>query len=324
MKTLYPPLDPHASHRIDVGGRHVLYVEECGNPRGFPVLFLHGGPGSGCSPDHRRYFDPSGYRIVLVDQRGAGRSTPLGGTHDNTTADLVSDLEIVRQRLGIERWVLFGGSWGATLALVYATHHPGRVLGMVLRGVFLARETDLAWFFHDIQRLLPQEWAAFADGLPATSQASDLIAWYHQALHANDRQVARQAANRWAEWGRCVVNWHRSDTAEPGASSDDPQTRQTRLLAKAAIETHYAVHRYFIGENEILERVGNLPAWPVAIVQGRFDLTCTLEGAWHLHRAMAGSRLIEVAGAGHLIDEPAMVSALVEETDRLLELLSTC
>ncbi len=324
MKTLYPPLDPYASHRIGVDATHTLYVEECGNPRGFPVVFLHGGPGSGCSPEHRRYFDPEGYRIILVDQRGAGRSEPLGETHANTTADLVADLERVRDQLGIDRWLLFGGSWGATLALVYALNHPQRILGLVLRGVFLARDADLEWFFHGLKRLLPRDWSGLSSGLSEPPQAARLIAWYHDRLRAADRETALQAARRWSEWGGRVVHWHRSAAPEPVVAPDDAEFRESRLLAKVGIETHYAFHRYFIGENEILDRIGGFSGLPVAIVQGRFDLTCPMEGAWQLHRALAGSRLIEVAGAGHLIDEPPMISALVEETDRMLTYLSTC
>ncbi len=324
MNTRYPPLDPYVSYHIDVDATHRLYVEECGNPRGFPVVFLHGGPGSGCSPEHRRYFDPKGYRIVLIDQRGCGRSEPLGETESNTTADLVADLERVRQQLEIDQWLLFGGSWGATLALVYALRYPQRVLGMVLRGVFLAREADLEWFFCGLKRLLPREWSAFSNEGSATAGCGELIARYHDALRGEDRQRALQAARRWSDWGGRVVHWHHSAVAENGVSSDDAQARESRLLAKVAIETHYAVHHYFIGENEILDRVASLPLMPVSIVQGHFDLTCPMGGAWQLHRAIPGSRLIEVEGAGHLIDEPAMISALVKETDRLLLNLSTC
>jgi len=321
MKTLYPACEPYAIHRLTVGGGHEVYVEECGNPRGVPVLFLHGGPGSGCQSEHRRYFDPAFYRIVLFDQRGAGRSLPSGGTSHNSTADLVSDMEQIRLTLGIEQWMLFGGSWGTTLALIYAMAHPDRLLAIVLRGTFLAREADLEWFFIGLRRLFPQAWERFSQGLPACESLQGLIDWYHAAVHSEDRERSLQAARRWSDWGGQIVGWHLPRAADTSDSEPESEAQQSRLLAKVRIETHYARHRYFIGENEILERIASLPALPVSIVHGRYDLTCTLEAAWQLHQTIAGSRLIQVAEAGHLIDEPAMSAALIEETDRMRDLL---
>jgi proline iminopeptidase len=321
MRSLYCSGEPYAVHKISVDDCHQLYVEECGNSQGFPVLFLHGGPGSGCSDDHRRYFDPDFYRIVLFDQRGSGRSTPLGETGCNRTSDLVSDMEAIRCQLDIAQWLLFGGSWGATLALVYALSYPDRVNGMVLRGTFLARESDLEWFFIGLRRLFPQAWRQLVEAISDNTELEGLINWYHTTVHAEDKALALQAAQEWSDWGSQIVNWHKSRSEGGAVKPSDMHAQQAQLLAKVKIETHYARNRYFIEENKILNRIGSLGTMPVSIVHGRFDLTCTMESAWLLHRAIPGSRLVEVADAGHLIDEPAMVSALIEETDRMRELL---
>ncbi|MBT2971785.1 MAG: prolyl aminopeptidase [Candidatus Thiodiazotropha sp. (ex Ctena orbiculata)] len=321
MRALYPHAEPYAVHRIAVDEPHQIFLEECGNPRGVPVVFLHGGPGSGCSPDHRRYFDPEFFRIILVDQRGSGRSQPLGETAANTTRDLVYDMESIRRHLGIERWMLFGGSWGATLALVYALTHPDHILGMVLRGSFLAREEDLEWFLVGLRRLLPSAWEQLTRGIAGCRELGSLIDWYHAALHGEDRQRSLDAARRWSEWGGQVVNWHKPGSGENGGRGDESEEQLEQLLAKVRIETHYARHRYFIRENEILDRLDLLPGVPVSIIHGCYDLTCIMESAWLLHRAIPGSRLVEVSDAGHLIDDPAMISALVEETDRVRDFL---
>lgn len=320
MRALYPASEPYAVHRIRLPKSHELYVEECGNPDGVPVIFLHGGPGSGCSPDHRRYLDPAYYRSILFDQRGCGRSLPLGETQGNRTADLVADMEVIRRYLEIERWMLFGGSWGATLALVYAQAHPGRLLGMLLRGVFLARDADLKWFFQDLGRLLPQAWRELSQGMHFDDW-QDLIVRYHEHVHGADTEQALRAARAWSDWGGQVVNWYRAE-APPGAEAEaETEADKARLLAKVRIETHYAYHRYFIGADEILQRVASLPAIPISIVHGRRDLACTLEAAWLLHRAIPDSRLVVVNEAGHLMSEPAMAAALVEEADRMRGLL---
>jgi proline iminopeptidase len=309
-------------HRIAVDKPHELYMEECGNPQGIPVVFLHGGPGSGCSPLHRRYFNPQTYRILLFDQRGSGRSRPLGETAGNNTLSLVSDLEVLRRHLNIDQWLLFGGSWGATLALVYALTHPGRVSGMILRGTFLARDTDLDWFFVTLKRLFPMNWMSFCKDLPAGTELGDIIDWYHTAVHGKDRDLSMRAALNWSEWGTHVVHWHNNPSQQDRVDqTPESEEKRARLLAKVKIETHYARHRYFIDDDEILSRIGTLPSMPVSIVHGRFDLTCSMESSWLLHRSIPNSRFIQVADAGHLIDEPAMIAALVEETDRMGALL---
>ncbi len=321
MESLYPPCEPYAEHRIGVDEPHELFVEECGNPQGVPVVFLHGGPGSGCAPHHRRYFDPGFYRIVLFDQRGSGRSVPQGETAGNRTEDLLSDMETIRRYLQIEQWMLFGGSWGATLALIYGLTHPDRLLGVILRGTFLARESDLDWFFVELRRLFPQAWERLSQAMPDCRESHRLIDWYRHALHGEDRALALSAARSWSEWGSHVVGWHKADAVDASDKEPETEAQQARMLAKARIETHYARERYFIDENEILSRIDLLPAVPVSIVHGRFDLTCTMESAWLLHRAIPGSHFIEVREAGHLIDEPAMAAALIEETNRMRELL---
>jgi proline iminopeptidase len=321
MKTLYPACEPYAVHRISLEEPHELHVEECGNPRGIPVIFLHGGPGSGCAAEHRRYFDPTAYRIVLFDQRGSGKSTPAGEISRNRTPDIVSDMEVIRRHLAIDRWMLFGGSWGATLALLYALSYPDKICGIILRGTFLARASDMHWFFVGLRRIFPQAWQRFSEVIPDSSDLQSLIDGYYARLHGTDLGLSLQAARRWSEWSRHAVNWHRTLSGEATDSKPESEAERARLLAKVGIETHYAHHRYFIGENEILENIASLPAVPVSIVHGRYDLTCTLEAAWQLHKAIPGSRLIQVAQAGHLIEEPAMAAALIEETDRMQGLL---
>ncbi|MES9970929.1 MAG: prolyl aminopeptidase [Candidatus Thiodiazotropha sp.] len=317
MRSLYPSIEPYAIHHIRVEKPHEIYVEECGNPEGIAVVFLHGGPGSGCSAEHRRYFDPAFYRIILVDQRGSGRSKPLGETGGNTTQDLIADMELIRRHLEIPQWMLFGGSWGATLALLYALTYPNRTRGMVLRGSFLARQADLDWFFLGIRRLLPKAWERLSHGIPDREGLDSLIDWYHAALHGDDLSHSLDAARRWSEWGSQAVNWNKGESRDKSDQGAETATQREQMLAKVRIETHYAHNRYFIRENEILEGLESLPPMPASIVHGRYDLTCTMESAWLLHRAIPGSRLVEVADAGHLIDDPAMISVLVEETDRM-------
>ncbi|WP_316369489.1 prolyl aminopeptidase [Candidatus Thiodiazotropha sp. CDECU1] len=321
MRSLYPSIEPYAVHHIDVENPHVIYVEECGNPSGIPVVCLHGGPGSGCSVEHRRFFDSGFYRIILFDQRGSGRSQPLGETAGNRTLDLISDMEVIRHRLDIPQWMLFGGSWGATLSLLYAQSHPESVLGMILRGTFLARASDLDWFFVGLKRLFPQAWERLSKEIPDCEHARDIIDWYYSALQGEDPAISLGAACNWSGWGTLMVNWHKSGSGNHLEEKPATDAQRERLLAKVGIETHYAHHRYFIEDNEILSRIGSLPAMPVTLVHGRYDLTCTMESAWLLHKAIPDSRLVQVPDAGHLIDEPAMISALVGETDRMRELL---
>lgn len=320
MTALHPTIAPYREHRIERAHGHRIHVEECGHPAGLPVVFLHGGPGSGCGPEHRRLFDPASYRILLVDQRGSGRSSPLGETAANRTPDLIGDLEALREAMGIDRWLLFGGSWGATLALAYAQAHADRVLGMVLRGVFLAREADLTWFFgaDGAARLFPEDWAAFsAHG--GSADWAELIERYYRLTHGEDPVAAGIAAYRWSAWGERVVTWTDPRPLGPAPGGTPGQTERSRasLLAKARIETHYARHRYFLDGDGVLSDPSVLAGLPVTLAHGQRDLVCPLEGAWYLHRRLAGSKLRVVPDAGHLLWEPAMLEALMQETEAL-------
>ena len=322
MKSLYSSSEAYAEHKISVDMSHKVYVEESGSEQGIPVVFLHGGPGSGCNSAHRRFFDPRAYRVILFDQRGAGKSEPLGETANNTTQDLIEDLETIREYLGINRWLLFGGSWGATLSLAYAQKHHEKILGMILRGVFLARMSDLEWFFYELQQLLPAAWKKFTEDVYPCRSAADLINWYHTAVHQGSVEVALSAANKWAEWGANVANWHLPGKLQKTSGEDEQIEQQNqRLLAKVKLETHYAKHGYFLSDDELLKRMSRLPPMPVAIVHGVLDITCRLQAAWQLHQSIPDSRFTRLPQAGHLIDDPAMVAALVKETDAMRDKL---
>lgn len=315
MRRLYPEIHPYRVHRIKVDRLHRIYVEESGNPDGIPVLFLHGGPGSGAKPQHRRYFHPRKYRVIVFDQRGAGRSQPHGEIRRNTTHDLLIDMETIRERLKIGRWLLFGGSWGATLALLYAEQHPRRVLGMILRGLFLARREDLNWFLRDgANRIFPDDWEEFlrqADIGPGRDPLAALV----RGMRSRNQKVRQRTALAWARWsGRVVTHTLEEDYLPPRMSR--------RLLGQVGIEIHYAAHGYFLSQNQILRRAGRLVGIPTCIIHGRRDLTCTLSASWELHKRLPGSELIIVPGAGHLAGEPAMVDALVTASDRMAEALA--
>lgn len=317
MRVLFPPLEPVSSWYLETGGVHRVHVEDCGRRDGIPIVFLHGGPGSGCKPYHRQFFDPARYRIVLFDQRGCGRSTPAGATEQNTTAELIADIEAIRERLGIGRWVLFGGSWGATLALLYAQRHPQRVRAMILRGTFLARRQDIDWFFRDgVSRIFPDAWEAFTAAFPSVVDG-DYVAAAYEAMRAGDPARRTACARAWSGWTGKVVTCLLSET--PAAELTPEQLE--RMRNEVAVETHYARHRYFIEENQVLRDVPRLPQVPTVIVHGRRDLTCTLEASWMLHRALPHSRLVILREAGHLASEPAMIDALVSATEQLHESL---
>lgn len=311
-RELYPPLPSFMDTRLDVGGGHQLYLEQSGTPDGIPVLFLHGGPGSGCEEKHRCYFDPARYRIILFDQRGSHRSTPQGGIEHNTTDDLLQDMERIRQQLGIEQWLLYGGSWGATLALLYAGQHPERVLGMILRGSFLAREADLHWFVGGGTRdLFPDHWQRFVDFFPPEDAQSGaaMARFLHRELDSEQAARREAAARAWAQWAGTVV------MAPQGVDYCIDEETIPQLIGSVRIEMHYAVHRYFITENQILEQAALLPEVPIHLIHGRNDLTCLPAASWTLHQALPGSTLEMVSGAGHLAGEPLMIDTLLRATD---------
>ena len=312
---LYPPLAAARSGRLALDQRHTMHWEESGNPRGVPVVFLHGGPGGGSSPDHRRYFDPSFYRIVLYDQRGAGESTPLGELRDNTTQHLAADLERLRTHLGIERWLVFGGSWGSTLALAYAEAHPKRTLGLVLRGIFLGRAQEIDWFMHGMRFLFPEPWQAFAGFLPE-AERGDLLANYYRRLTDADPALHMPAAHAWSRYESSC------STLLPDPELVAHFDEDAVALAIARIEAHYFVHRVFMAEGALLSGVARIRDIPGIIIQGRYDAVCPVLTADELHRAWPEAEYVVVPDAGHSAREPGIARELVAATDRFRARLS--
>jgi proline iminopeptidase len=309
MSDLYPHIQPYGQHSLDVGAGHILRVEESGNPAGIPVVFLHGGPGAGCGPAHRCFFDPERYRIVLFDQRGAGRSTPHASLEANTTWDLVADMERIREHLEIDRWLLFGGSWGSTLALAYAETHPARVLGMVLRGIFLCRPQEIHWFYQQgASRLFPDYWDDFLAPVPP-DRRNDLVAAYRELLTGADELRRMAAAKAWSAWEA------RTATLLPDPGLVDHFTEPHAALSLARIENHYFTHQAFLEPDQLVRDAGRLAGIPGVIVHGRYDVICPLENAWQLHQAWPGSALRIVPDAGHAAFEPGILHELVAATD---------
>ena len=318
VRDFFPPIEPFDQGMLDLDGRHRMYWEQSGNPKGVPVLFLHGGPGAGAGPAHRRFFDPTFYRIVVFDQRGAGRSTPHAETADNTTPHLIADIEKLRRFLGIERWLIFGGSWGALLALAYGIDHPGRCLGFILRGVFLGRESETEWFMRGLGTVFPEAWRAFAghvttvgDGAPPTS--AELFSAYRLRLADPDPAVHLPAARAWSRYETGCSYLIPPPGGEDGAAG---------ALALARIEAHYFAHRMFLPENHILANLGRIRHLPATVVQGRYDMVCPIATADALARAWPGTRYVVVPNAGHSAMEPPIRSALIEATEAMKEQLA--
>ena len=311
MRSFYPEIEPHASGRLQVDARHSLYWEECGNPAGKPVVLLHGGPGAGCSPRMRRFHDPAKYRIVLFDQRGAGRSTPFADLQDNTTWHLVADIERLREHLGIERWQVFGGSWGSTLALAYAQAHPRRVTELVLRGIFMLRRWELEWFYQEgASRLFPDAWRHYIEAIPPVER-HDLISAYHRRLTSEDEAVRLAAARAWSIW--------EGGTSYLRIPPDYAQTHgdPAFALAFARIENHYFVNGgFFEVEDQLLRDAHRIADIPGVIVHGRYDVVCPIQSAFDLHAAWPKAELVVGATAGHSGFEAENVDALVRATDR--------
>jgi proline iminopeptidase len=311
---LYPEIDPYATGMLPLDPPHVLYWEQCGRADGVPVVFLHGGPGAGATPTHRRFFDPRRYRIVIYDQRGAGRSKPLGELADNTTPALVADLERLRRMLGIERWVVFGGSWGSTLALAYAEAHPQRCLALILRGIFLCRRSEIDWFLYGMRRFFPEAWSAFAGHLPG-SERGDLLVNYYRRLTDPDPGVHMPAALAWSRYeGTC-------STLLPSAQTMVEFGRENLALGLARIEAHYFAHDIFLPPNALLDNIARVRPIPGVIVQGRYDMVCPTVTAAALAEAWPEAEFTVVANAGHSALEPGIRSALVAATDRMATLL---
>lgn len=306
---LYPEIEPYSAGTLKLDGVHAMYWEQSGNPEGTPVLLLHGGPGAGASLAHRRYFDPAHYRIVIFDQRGAGRSTPLGELRDNTTPRLVADIEQLRRHLGIERWLVFGGSWGSTLALAYGETHPERCEGFILRGVFLCRRSEIEWFLYGLRSLFPEAWRTFAEAIPA-SERGDLLAAYYKRLTDPDPDVHLPAARAWSTYeGMC-------STLLPSPETVAYFAGDRVSLGLARIEAHYFTHDIFLPENSLLENVHRLRTIPCVIVQGRYDAVCPIVSADDLHRTWPEAEYIIVPDAGHSAWEPGISAELVRAMER--------
>ena len=307
---LFPDIGPYETGWLPVSGGHTLYWEQVGNPRGRPALFLHGGPGAGAGAVHRRFFDPSHWRIVIFDQRGAGRSRPLGGLEANTTPDLVADIEVLRRHLGIDRWMLFGGSWGSTLALAYAQSHPERVSGCVLRGVFLGRDSEVEWFLYGLRTVFPDAWATFAGFVPE-AERGDLLAAYLRRLTDPDPAIHAPAARAWSVYeGSCSTLLPSPDTV---ASFAQDRT----ALGLARIEAHYFVNGLFLPSGGLLAGMDRLAGVPAEIIQGRYDMICPPVTAFELASAWRTARLTLVPDAGHSALEPGIRTALVSAVDRM-------
>ncbi|SHF05697.1 proline iminopeptidase [Loktanella atrilutea] len=306
---LYPPSDPFDQRVLDVGDGHKIYVEQCGNPDGIPVVVLHGGPGGGCSPAMRRYFDPALYRVVLFDQRGCGRSRPHASVVANTTWHLVGDIELIRQTLGVDRWIVFGGSWGATLALIYAQAHPDRVAALALRGVFLMTQPELDWFYGGgAGRFWPDLWDRFVTLIPE-AERDDLIAAYHRRLFSGDMMTETKYARAWAQWENALAAMD-SD----GVTGESPADY---ARAFARLENHYFQHKGWLdAAHQILARTDRLAGIPGVIVQGRYDMICPPVSAWTLSRQWPMGKLTLVGRAGHALSEPAISAELVRAMDR--------
>ena len=310
VEFLYPPIEPFDQRVIDMGDGHRIYVEQCGQPTGKPVIVLHGGPGGGCSPAMRRYFDPSVYRVVLFDQRGCGRSRPHASVNDNTTWHLVSDIETIREELGIDRWMAFGGSWGATLALIYAISHPDRVEHLVLRGVFLMTQDELRWFYGGgAGAFYPDLWARFVGQIPE-NQRDDLIGAYHRRLFSGDLMEETRFGRAWANWENALASVH----FEAGLGESPAEYAR----AFARLENHYFQNAGFLNHDGwILANRARIEHIPAHIVQGRFDMICPPKAAWQLSQGWARANLRLVPLAGHALSEPGISAELVRVTDSL-------
>ena len=304
---LRPPEQGDSSGLLAVGDGHQIYYEQCGVATGIPVVFLHGGPGGGCLARHRELFDLTRYRVTLFDQRGCGRSLPRGAVQANTSDALIADMELLRQHLGIERWLVFGGSWGAGLALAYAAAHRTACLGLVLRGVFLGRASDLDWFFQQARQFLPDAWAALAAQAPEAAR-EDLLGWLTGGLHGSDAGAALSRAIAWEAWESSVSQRQSAAPRVDGLSAADAAA----LLDKYRVQSHYLTHGCFWGDSALLERAHTLASVPTAILHGRLDWVCRPQAAWDLHQSLPGSRLQWLEGSGHSPFEPALSQALAQ------------
>lgn len=313
LRALYPSIEPYATERLSVSGDHQIYVEQAGNPNGIPILFVHGGPGGGCSPIQRRFFDPAKFRIILFDQRGCGRSKPHASLENNTTWDLVTDMEMIREHLKIKAWALFGGSWGSTLSLLYAETHPTRVLNLILRGIFLMRQRELDWFYKKgTSAIFPEAWTRFSNMVPEAERGNLIAAYYKRLTDPAHKHERLSFAREWSLWEGSTVTLVPDD--EQRAHSVDP----IFATAFARIEAHYFINKGFLDDdNQILRDAGKLLNVPTTIIQGRYDSICPPISAYELSQAMPWAKLLMVPVAGHSAFEPSIQHELICATDAI-------
>ena len=322
VKNLYPDCLPYRDEMLKVSLLHTIYYEECGNPNGVPVVFLHGGPGSGCNATQRRFFDPAHYRIILIDQRGCGRSTPQGEVTDNTTNDLVNDIETIRLHLGIARWHVFGGSWGSTLALTYALEHTEQIISLILRGIFLSRQSELNWFLGEVKNFHPQPWHNLCEYLPA-HQRHHVLEAFETLVFSDDKKISIPAATAWNAFESSMMSLLPREASAKTSDSKTAENKSTENktdaeveVARARVQIHYIKHMCFVGKRDMLtEAALKLAHIPTTIVQGRYDMVCPPQTAWELSRAMPHAGFVMVPDAGHSAMETGIISALVTATD---------
>lgn len=309
MRTFYPEIEPYDHGMLDVGDGHRIYWELCGNPQGKPVVFLHGGPGAGCTPTQRRLFDPDKYRILLFDQRGCGRSTPYASLEANTTWDLVADIERLRSMIGVDKWMVFGGSWGSTLALAYAETHPERVTELVLRGIFTLRRSELLWYYQEgASWIFPDKWEGFLAPIPE-EERGDLMAAYRKRLIDPDPAIRAKAARAWSLWeGETITLLHNQEYSDQFGD-------EHYAIAFARIENHYFVNEGWFEEGQLIRNAHRLKGIPGVIIQGRYDIATPPKTAWELHKAWPEATFIMVPDAGHAVSEPGITHRLIEATD---------
>lgn len=323
LYNLYPELEPFNKGSLNVGQMHQIYIEECGNPVGTPVVFLHGGPGSGCNPTQRRFFDPVFYRIVLFDQRGCGRSKPQGEVEANTTDDLVNDIEALRLHLNIDKWHIFGGSWGSTLAIAYAVKHAEHIISLTLRGIFLSRPSELKWFLGDMQHFFPEVWDKLVKYLPPNKQ-NDVLNAYAALIFNTDLIISGDAAEQWNAFENAIMRLKPLGTELIEATSktaEELNNERITEVARARVQIHYILNQCFVDGEALLKKAANLTNIPTIIVQGRYDMVCPPQTAWVLHQSMPHAKFTMVADAGHSAMEPGVTSALIEATETFKTLI---
>jgi proline iminopeptidase len=315
---LFPELEIFKKNTLKVSDTHEIYYEVCGNPQGEPVVFLHGGPGSGCNPTQRRFFDPSHYYIVLIDQRGCGRSKPLGNTSQNTTADLIHDIDLIRRELNIKKWHVFGGSWGSTLALSYAIKFPEQIASLILRGIFLSRQSELDWFLGDVAHFYPEVWHRLISYLPI-NERNDVLTAYGNRIFNDSATINIEAAKRWNAFESAIMRLIPNEVAGQDESTDEQNAIE---VARARVQIHYIKNQCFIDGNAILSSASTLKDIPTIIVQGRYDMVCPPKSAWELSQAMPHAEFYVVQDAGHSAMEAGVTSALVAATEKFKALRS--